>query len=80
MHLGKQDLNQNEAEWIQNYAKDLLSQACHKVTSDLNKKCTEDDVKDLLHFIWSKSPTVVSNEEAEAEEIYAAEVDSDNDE
>lgn len=78
MHLGKHDLNQNEAEWFTNFSKDVLTQAFNKTVSSLNKKCSIEDVCGLLKHVWSKSSTDVSTEEAEAQEIYDADVEADD--
>jgi hypothetical protein len=77
MRIGSHDLNENEAEWCEKFSKDLLSQAYNTCVSSLNKKLSEDDVKGLLKYLWSRSPTQVSNDEAEAAEIADAEADDD---
>jgi hypothetical protein len=77
MRIGSNDLNENEAKWIENYSKDLLSQAHHRVREALNKKISEDDVRGLLKFLWSRTPTQISNDEAEAADIAEAEADED---
>ena len=77
MHIGKHELNKNEEEWCIKFAKDFLFQAHSKCVSDLNKKLSEEDVAGLLHFLWTRSPTVVSNDEAEDAEIEAAQAETD---
>lgn len=68
MRLGNIDLNENEAEWTEKFSKNLLAQAYVDVRTALNKRCSEDDVKSLLSYLWSRSETHEVESDAEVAE------------
>ena len=76
MRIGNRELNKDESEWAVKNSKDILTQATNLFVSSLNLKASEKDIAGLLNYLWH-NPTDVSNEEAEAAEIYAAEVEAD---
>jgi len=76
MRLGNNNLNENEAQWCDKFAKNLLTQASIDCKTNLNKVCTEEDVRGLLGYLWSKSNTVISNDDIPSEEDIE-EVDDD---
>lgn len=58
MRIGNNELNENESEWAGKYAENLANQACKEIISALNIKCSKEDAKGVLAYIWSKKPVV----------------------
>jgi hypothetical protein len=69
MRIGNNELNENESEWAKNFAENIANQACKQTISALNIKCSQDDVKALLAWLWSKKSEPVVEDLPEPEEF-----------
>jgi hypothetical protein len=76
MRIGNNELNENESEWATNFAENKANEACKEIISALNIKCSLQDAKGILAYLWSvkkapeivKEPEVFEEDEEEEEE------------
>ena len=68
MRIGNHELNEQEAGYATDVAKDLLNFARKKLISGLNAKFSDEDIALFLHYIWSVKKEPVAEEEPEVKE------------
>lgn len=66
MKIGNRVLNENEAEWAVNHAKDVLAKATSGLRDGLNIAVTENEVASLLNDVWNNN-TNLTYEDIESE-------------
>lgn len=75
MRIGNNELNENESQWATAFAENKANEACKEIISALNIKCSLQDAKGILAYLWSvkapetvKEPEVFEEDEEEDEE------------
>ena len=67
MRIGNNELNEKDSAWLESFAEDIANQANKQIISALNMKCSREDIKGVLAYIWKNSkkeePKVVETPE-----------------
>ncbi len=67
-HIGKHDLNENETEWLEKYAKDVYEKCAKECQAALNKPISAEDIKAYLAETHTTFKYVEPEHEPEVEE------------